>query len=62
MKDKISAILYNYFGAVYCDTCESKVTDAEDTCYYCYRKNMKWSLSKEAADEVAEKIMKELGL
>ena len=47
MKDKVSKILYDEFCNVYCNSC---------------RNNMNWSLSKEYADEVAEKIMKELGL
>lgn len=60
MKEKISKILYDEFTSVYCNTCEDK--GVEKQCDYCHRKYMNWSLSKEAADIIAEKIMKELGI
>lgn len=60
MKDKISNIVYEEFGGIYCSTCAHRGNDSR--CDFCYRSDTEWSLSKEAADEVAEKIMKELGL
>lgn len=60
MKEKISELLHNRFSSVYCDTCES-VND-ERRCDECHRKSMNWALSKDAADRIAEEIIKEVGI
>ena len=57
MKEKISDVMYDEFMVVYCNSCEHRYKD--EPCEDCHRKNMRWSLSREAANEVAEKIMKE---
>ena len=55
MEEKISEMLYQNLGAVYCYNCENEDTDE---CDYCHRKSIGWSLSRKAADSLAKEIMK----
>lgn len=55
MKEKIAEMLYQNLGTVYCYSCEHEDTNE---CDYCDRKSMGWSLSRKAADGLAEEIMK----
>lgn len=55
IKKQIKDILLNNFHSVYCDTCVHKNHD--NICDYCHRKSMDWSLSSEAAEEIAEEII-----
>lgn len=54
MEDKIAKILHEELCYAYCNTC-AKGLD-EDLCGDCHRKYMNWSLSKDAAQEIARKI------
>lgn len=59
MKEKISEMLYQNLGAVYCYSCEYGDGDFEsDMCEGCHRKYMNWALSRKAADGLAEEIMR----
>ena len=55
MKEKISELLYQQLGGVYCYSCEYQ--DNEDYCEGCHRKYMNQAISKEAADGLAGAIM-----
>ncbi len=55
VKEKISKMLWQQLGGVYCFSCEYQ--DNEDRCEGCHRKYMNWALSQEAADGLAEAIM-----
>lgn len=57
MKEKIAEMLYQNLGAVYCYSCEHQNTE-DEACEYCHRKSMGWSLSREAADGLAEEVMR----
>ena len=55
MKEKILELLYQQLGGIYCDSCEYQ--DNEEYCEGCHRKYMKWAISKNATDGLAEAIM-----
>lgn len=55
-KEQIVELLMNEFRSVYCDTCRGN--DVDDSCEYCHRKYMEWSISKDSAQRIAEKIVK----
>lgn len=55
MKERISELLYQQLGGVYCDSCEYQ--DNEERCNGCHRKYMNWAISEEAANGLAEAIM-----
>lgn len=56
MKEKIVEILKNELSRVYCHNC----TADENRCEDCYRKNMNWALSDDAAQEIADKILERI--
>ena len=56
MKEKIVEILKNELSSVYCYNC----TGGENRCEDCYRKNMNWALSDDAAQEIADKILERI--
>lgn len=61
MKEKIGYLLHQELSYIYCDSCANR--DKEGSrCEDCYRKHMHWALSEKCADEIAEKIMKEIGV
>lgn len=54
--EKIAELLHKKFSSVYCDTCGNN----EDTCDYCHRKSMLYSLSRFDARNIAKEIIEEL--
>ena len=55
-KEQIVELLMNEFRSVYCDTYRGN--DVDDSCEHCHRKYMEWSISKDNAQRIAEKITK----
>ena len=56
MVDKITGLLLGEFASVYCNSCAYGSME-DDTCDYCSRKNMNWSLSEETAEAIATDIV-----
>ena len=56
-KEEIIEILKREFGYIYCYNCKYEQEDSEsDSCEWCHRKYMNWSISDSAAEEIAEEI------
>lgn len=58
MKEKIVEILEEALSSVYCDSCVAQGTD-DKRCEDCYRKNMNWGLSHDAACKIADEILEQ---
>lgn len=56
MKENIITLLMQTLDTAYCDSCNHNLND--DYCEYCHRKNINWSLSRETAEMLADKILK----
>lgn len=66
-EDKISQIIYDSLGYMYCDNCrynnefnrEMAIKDEDyDPCDDCHRKYNGWAVSKETCDDITRKISK----
>lgn len=57
--DEATQYLCDSFHSIYCDTCEysSERHFYSDCCDYCNRKQMGWSINKDYARKLAEKIL-----
>lgn len=60
MKEKIINILINELCYYDCDNCEYNYKYQDDRCEDCHRIN--WKLSKDAAAQIAEQIIKEVNI
>lgn len=54
MKPSIESIIEEELSYIYCHNC--KYNDNEEKCDDCNRKKMEWSISKETAISIANKI------
>lgn len=57
-KEKISKIIYDCLGYIYCNNCRND--GDEEVCQWCNRKAMEWEISEECAEEIADAIIKEI--
>ncbi len=48
-------------GYVYCHNCKSNDPEFEEYCEDCNRKAMGWSISEQAASEIADAILQAIG-
>ena len=58
MREKIANIIYDELSYIYCFNCRNE--DDDDSCEVCYRKYMNWAIGKSTAEEIADKIIKEM--
>lgn len=53
MLTKVGAVIYDELSYIYCHNCEHEDGECDD----CNRKQMGWSVSKDVANDLAEKII-----
>ena len=57
---KIKDILLKEFNCVYCWNCAYDVSNDDEGCEYCHRKNIGWTLSPITAEDIANRILQAL--
>jgi len=58
LKNKITELIMEEYSDVYCNNCGN---EGKDSCDECNRKSMYWTVSKDSAQSLAGRILKELG-
>ena len=59
MKNKIIKILMENLSPAYCYNCEHEGNGGGGICDECNRKSIMWSLSKDRANKIADRILEE---
>ena len=61
---KIAEIIYEELDYMYCDNCRYQIDSideyGDDRCEYCHRKNNGWAVSKETAEAIEKRCLKEM--